>query len=232
MKVPPVAADSPVTPPETEFLEEVCPPPCLVLHFLAQCSTPSHHLSLALLVLEACNELLPPELHKTSPPVGVPAVIPAPPLLVSHVLPASSPPLLVASDASPSASKEPGSAMIVLHAPGMSDGTKLTVVSAPLSPESKTLQANSTHLPEASHTLLVRFHPLGPAFLVAPTGIKLPACSSTPLVVTTGATPTTHAVDKPATAVLVRLSASLSGLVPVCSTSPKRHHWPAFLACL
>merc|ERR1719324_890095 len=67
----------------------------------------------------------------------------------------------------------------------------------------------------------MRFHPLGPAFLVAPTGIKLPACSSTPLVVTTGATPTTHAVDKPATAVLVRLSASLSGLVPVCSTSPK-----------
>merc|ERR1719163_152150 len=42
----------------------------------------------------------------------------------------------------------------------------------------------------ASNSLLVRFHPLGPAFLVALAGVELLPCSSTPLALTLALTAT------------------------------------------
>merc|ERR1719502_867041 len=99
-EVPAFSTNTTAVPPGAKFLQVVLPPPCLVLHVLATSSTASHHLSLAFLVLQACTDLLPLEPHKMSPSVGVSAVIPAPPPPALHVLPASCPPLLVASDAS------------------------------------------------------------------------------------------------------------------------------------
>merc|ERR1712196_293893 len=142
-----------------------------------------------------------------SPSVGVPAVIPAPPPPAFHVLPASCPPLLVASDASLEASEILCFAGLVLQALLVPRNASFASKSTLLLPEKKLFPADGTHLLVVSHTLLVRFHPLGPAFLVALAGIELPPCSSTPLVVGTGAAAAVmaHAANETATTVLVCL---------------------------
>jgi len=204
-EVPAFTTETTAVPPSAKFLEVVLPPPCLVLHVLATSSMASHHLSLAFLVLQACTDLLPLELHKMSPSVGVSAVKPASPPPAFHVLPASCPPLLEASDASLEASEILCFAGLVLHALLVPRNASFASKSTLLLPEKELLPADGMHLLVVSQTLLVRFHPLGPAFLVALAGIELPPCSSTPLVVGTGVAAMAHAANETATTVLVCL---------------------------
>merc|ERR1712196_325468 len=137
VEVPAVPTNHSMAPAKTQLLQEVSPPPCLVLHFLAESSTACHHFCFAFLVLQACDDFFPPELHLSCPSVRVTAVVPVPPLLVPEVLPASSTPFLVAGNACPSPGKKPSPAVLVLHAPHVTKYSQFAVMGPPLLPEKK-----------------------------------------------------------------------------------------------
>jgi len=189
-----------MAPAKTQLLQVVSPPPCLVLHFLAASSTARHHFCFAVLVLHACDDFSPPELHQMCPSVRVTAVVPAPPLLVSDVLPASSTPFLVAGNACPSPGKKLSPAFLVLHASRVTNSTQFAEMGPLLPPESELFPADGPHLPIASHTLLVGLHPLSPTLLVTLACVELPPCSGPAYPVTTGAMTAAPATAAPATA--------------------------------
>jgi len=205
VQVPAVPTNRTMPPPKTQLLQEVSPPPCLVLHFLAESSTACHHFCFAFLVLQACSDFSPPEPHLSCPSVRVNAVVPVPPLHVPEVVPASSTPFLVAGNACPSPGKIPSPAFLVLHAPRMTNSTQFAVMGLPLPPESQPFPAEGPHLLIASHTLLVGLHPLSPTLLVTSACVELPSCSGPPFVVSTGATRPPHAVNESTAAMLVTL---------------------------